>query len=1105
MTYTHPRGIWLLCGLLVSVGILSLFNFSPAGILLLALGAGLFFLKRWARSLTLIISLFFILWLLYYLIVILADSATRMAGLYAGNYPMTAGYVFGQALIGSLIIFFILALIFFICLYFASEKARRAFGLEKPPASSRFFKRLINYLDPDSFLIALMGQTAYILYKLNKADYHGPPRFISPVVSTKVRSNRPVDTVNKFPSVTGRIFFWAIYQNFDPGDDLHLSWISGDTVVTTSTKKTGNRTGITFGEFTRPDTGWPAGFHKIRIEGKTRSAEAGFEIIKGPVERTLFNAPGPDKMPGPDLFSYISKQLLILVTLALALGIFISPVMAADTSGNTALLWKSETRAPVTSTAVSADGQYVVVGSSTPGTYYLQENISMFNRDGKLLWGYQTGHSIESVAISTDGQYSAAGSEKSVYLFNRNGKVLWEYETSLTIQGVAISGDGQYVSAGGSGNGAFLFDRDGKLIWNNKPGNMGYDTVMSADGQYILSSGQDGLYMYSRDGKLLWKYDTGGYMRSIALSANGQYAAAGSESGIHLLNREGKLIWKYKTTNEPWKISMSDDGQYIAIASSFESLLFNHSSLLWKSKGFSQSVAISADGQYIAIGGSDYTSKSTRYSVYLLNREGTVLSKSPVQGSVKSLSMSDDGQYVAAGCEDNYIYYLKNPMTGSGIQESGLLVTQAQEKITSTVGNIPVDLPVLVLILSLLSIGGVSGIYRISNKSSGVLSFPAQKPVFITADLEPADQFVRQPVTWENLPQELLERYTESELIRKDEFSQVFKARRKDGWHVAIRIPIMPDEKTGQSFITQLQNWTKLDHTNIVKVYDFNIMPVPFFEMELCDGSLSDIKKPVDSKEAALLMFNICEGLKYAHQRKIVHSDLRSEVILLKNGIVKISDWGLSRVLSDSVSTTAASFNPYYAAPEQISNREKDERTDIWQLGVIFYEMVTGVLPFIGDSMVEIVAAIATKDPAPPSLINPPAGDTEPLIRRCLEKEPAKRYQSVQDLQEDLARYLRINYTESLKKSVNVNDKTQSAVYCGELVLITMLTGDIAPAYKYVSDLALYSEGETRQLTLELAGQLKTRLEYGLFEIPDELVKKAEFIVHKAKQKNRDT
>ena len=95
--------------------------------------------------------------------------------------------------------------------------------------------------------------------------------------------------------------------------------------------------------------------------------------------------------------------------------------------------------------------------------------------------------------------------------------------------------------------------------------------------------------------------------------------------------------------------------------------------------------------------------------------------------------------------------------------------------------------------------------------------------------------------------------------------ARVFKAKRKDGKYVAVKIPISMDSSTGKSFIAEMQNWTKLSHPNIVRLYDFNIMPMPYFEEELCDSALSDQNKPIESEKAAWILFNICEGLKFAH------------------------------------------------------------------------------------------------------------------------------------------------------------------------------------------------------------------------------------------------
>jgi hypothetical protein len=360
----------------------------------------------------------------------------------------------------------------------------------------------------------------------------------------------------------------------------------------------------------------------------------------------------------------------------------------------------------------------------------------------------------------------------------------------------------------------------------------------------------------------------------------------------------------------------------------------------------------------------------------------------------------------------------------------------------------------------------------------------------------PVSQFTPRPLTPKQLPPELFDRYTESEFIGKGGFARVFKAKRKDGKYVAVKIPISLDASTGRSFIAEMQNWTKLSHPNIVRLYDFNIMPMPYFEEELCDSALADQNKPIESEEAAWIMFNICEGLKFAHAQKIIHRDLKPQNILLKNGVPKISDWGLSRIISESTTTTATSFTPYYAAPEQINNRLKDERTDIWQLGVILYELVTGELPFKGDSMTEIGMSIATKDPILPGEIKPDAKVIDAVVMKCLEKDPAKRYQSVLELQKDLAMYLRKNYAELLNTSVSIQDYTRSASYCGDLVMINMHTGDIPTAYKYLLDFVKYSKSDVKAEAQELSEQIKMRMEMGVTEIPDELIQKAEIIVH---------
>ena len=367
-------------------------------------------------------------------------------------------------------------------------------------------------------------------------------------------------------------------------------------------------------------------------------------------------------------------------------------------------------------------------------------------------------------------------------------------------------------------------------------------------------------------------------------------------------------------------------------------------------------------------------------------------------------------------------------------------------------------------------------------------------------EISPAE-FTPKPTTPKTFPPELEENYIEVEFIGRGGFARVFKAKRKDGKVVAVKIPISLDPATGKSFLRELMNWTKLNHDNIIKIYDYNILPIPHFEMELCDQSLAELPKPMEIEKATWMIFNVAEGLKYSHRQGIIHRDLKPQNIMLKDGIPKITDWGLSKVVAESTSTSVAAFTPYYAAPEQISKKfgdKNDPRVDIWQLGVIFYELITGELPFKGDDTAEILSNIIMTEPIPPSQLNPEAKEVEPIIMKCLQKEQSKRYRSVEELQQDLAKILNISYKESLKLSVSEKNLNKSAYYCGELLLINLKIKDLVSAYKFASDLINYADEELKEPIVKLCDELKFWLDRDFAEnVIEELIRKAEVIVHK--------
>jgi hypothetical protein len=156
-----------------------------------------------------------------------------------------------------------------------------------------------NTLDFGSSAEAKQLQASFCQTYGDPATYNGPPRFVAAVSSSVIKDNIPSDKVTKFSTDTDNIYFWVVYQNFPQGEDLNLSWIYQDNVVTAITKKTDRRSGIALSQFVRPKNGWPTGTHTIRIEGKRNNTQIMFEIANGPTESRPFSFSSPETIPTP--------------------------------------------------------------------------------------------------------------------------------------------------------------------------------------------------------------------------------------------------------------------------------------------------------------------------------------------------------------------------------------------------------------------------------------------------------------------------------------------------------------------------------------------------------------------------------------------------------------------------------------------------------------------------------------------------------------------------------------------------------------------------------------------------------------------------------------
>lgn len=259
-----------------------------------------------------------------------------------------------------------------------------------------------------------------------------------------------------------------------------------------------------------------------------------------------------------------------------------------------------------------------------------------------------------------------------------------------------------------------------------------------------------------------------------------------------------------------------------------------------------------------------------------------------------------------------------------------------------------------------------------------------------------------------HLPTALEKKYPTAEYVAEGGVSRVFRAwDEKEGRDVAVKIPIRFDEVTGTQFTKELHVWEGLHHKNIVEIYAANIFPVPYIEMEYVASSLAAIKFPLETKKAQLIVTGVAEGLRYAHEQGIVHRDIKPENIMIApDGTPKISDWGLSKAEGTKQSGLIG-FSLEYAAPEQLAPNlygEPGPWTDIYQLGVLFYEMLAGKVPFRGGGMGEITHAILHDDPLPLILEGPDAPAVREIILKCMAKKPKDRYGSVLQLLEDLKR-----------------------------------------------------------------------------------------------------
>jgi len=671
--------------------------------------------------------------------------------------------------------------------------------------------------------------------------------------------------------------------------------------------------------------------------------------------------------------------------------------------------------------AIASNGDIIVVGETAAfGAGQTDVWVLRLDENGNIKWQKTYGvkrafDEAQSVAIASNGDIIVVGytnnlwdNQESVWVLrlDENGNIKWQngysvYSASLAYA-VSLLPNGDSIIVGYAESYGFggefdvwvsKIDTNGNIIWQRAYGsferNIGgiaKTVVLSRSGSIIVGGETFNFSADSKKDCWILHLPPNGYLQNCSLCSN-THVGGGAISDVLSL-----------ASNAITNTSSAQVGYSNAVVK-----LWNPTVSIQCPMGTLQvfsspsGAMVYIDGNYIgetpltnytlSPGNHEITIKKYGYTEYMKTVTITIGKKTTLSASLTPIIPQKSNTNTTPTTFTSKAY---PPQTSSGSNFNPLYLAGA--------------------LIGLLLFGGVAV------KVKGGKPKPSPSP---EASPTPEKTGIKtQPKPVPGFPPELLDKYEPLEFLGEGGFAKVFKVRRKsDGKIMALKVSRL-DEKAKKFFLKEVKAWRLLDHPNIVKLYNAYAEPLPHLEIEFVDGikldgdvirDLGKYPKPTDEEKALHFIGGIAEGLKHAHSKQVFHRDLKPQNVLMTSDLTpKITDWGLAKV--GAVSTTATTtkgLTLLYAAPEQLDDEtygHTDQRTDIYQLGLIFYELLTGKLPYQGTSPAVVMAKVINPavKPKPPSHFNKALAKYDGIFEKLLAKGKEQRYQSVEEFLRDL-------------------------------------------------------------------------------------------------------